>query len=249
MYTTFASVYDRLMDQVDYAGWAQHYHQLMQGCGVAKNARCAECACGTGNLTLPLSLMGYHMTGLDLSEEMLARAMEKAQKKGLALPFVKQDMAALSLPRRTDCLLATCDGVNYLTEPEKVQSFFAAAFRALRPGAPLIFDVSTPEKLSKTLGNNTLFSDEDEIAYIWQNHWNEEKKQVEMQLSIFVRQTDGHYLRFEEEQVQRAHSAEELTAWLQVAGFEDIAFFGELRMDAPRPGDERWHILARRSTK
>ena len=35
---------------------------------------------------------------------------------------------------------------------------------ALRPGGALIFDVSTPEKLSGTLGKNTLFSDEEAIT-------------------------------------------------------------------------------------
>lgn len=30
MYTAFASVYDRLMTGVDYQGWANFYHALME---------------------------------------------------------------------------------------------------------------------------------------------------------------------------------------------------------------------------
>lgn len=246
MYTAFARVYDRLMDQVDYAAWARHYQALIEKYDVGRNARCAECACGTGSLTIPLRKMGYQMTGIDLSQDMLESAMEKAGKAGVFIPFICQDMTELQLPRRADCILATCDGVNYLTEEKAVQAFFSAAYRSLKPGGALIFDISTPEKLENILGNHTLFSDEDEIAYIWQNQWDGEKQQVEMQLSIFEKQSDGRYTRFEEHQIQRAHSKEEITAWLSEAGFEDIAFFGALRLDAPASGDDRWHIAAKK---
>ena len=34
MYTAFASVYDRLMADVDYLAWARFYHELMERYGV-----------------------------------------------------------------------------------------------------------------------------------------------------------------------------------------------------------------------
>ena len=246
MYAAFARVYDQLMDTVDYAAWAEHYRALMAACGVPAKGRCVECACGTGSLTLPLRKAGLQMTGVDASEEMLAAAMEKARQAGLMIPFVRQDMRALTVPRRVDCVLATCDGVNYLTAPEQVQAFFASAYAALKPGGALIFDVSTPEKLSGTLGNHTLFSDDDQISYIWRNAWDEKTACVTLALSLFVRRADGAYDRMEERQIQRAHSRRELRAWLRQAGFEDIAFYGRLRMTPPRAGDDRWHVAARK---
>ena len=245
MYTAFARVYDALMT-VDYAAWAEHYRRLMTAAGVPQRGRCVECACGTGGLTLPLRRAGYQITGIDLSEEMLAAAMEKARAAGLSIPFVRLDMCALSVPRRVDCVLATCDGVNYLTAPERVQAFFSAAFAALRPGGALIFDVSTPEKLSGVLGNNTLFSDAQKISYIWQNAYDEKTACVHMALSIFERRADGAYQRLEERQIQRAHSRPELRAWLKAAGFEAVSFYGRQRLSPPRPGDDRWHVCARK---
>ena len=244
MYTDFAGVYDALMDTVDYESWADHYGALTQSCGVPEKGKCVECACGTGNLTLPLKRRGWQITGMDLSEDMLARAMEKARTAGLTIPFVRQDMATLTVPRRVDCVLATCDGVNYLTEPDKAKAFFKAAFAALKPGGALIFDVSTPEKLSGTLGNNVLYSDDERISYIWRNSWNEKTSCVTLTLSIFVRRPDGAYNRLEERQVQRAHSKEELRAGLEAAGFSDIRFYGRQRMTSPRAGDDRWHVTA-----
>ena len=236
MYTDFSRVYDALMQDVDYGAWAAHYGALMKLGGAPEKARVAECACGSGSITLPLRRAGYAMTGLDLSEDMLEKAMEKARRAGLSIPFVCQDMTRLQLPRRADCILATCDGVNYLAQPGQPQAFFQAAYQNLKPGGLLIFDVSTPEKLKYTLGSNTLFSDEEEIAYIWQNSWDEEKQTVEMLLSIFEKEADGRYVRLEEQQLQRAHSRQELTDWLAQAGFSEIAFYGGFRMDDPSPG-------------
>lgn len=244
MYTVFARVYDALMDTVDYDAWAAHYRRLMAECGVPDKGKCVECACGTGNLTIRLKKAGLQITGLDLSEDMLATAMEKARAEGLSIPFVRQDMCSLSVPRRVNCVLATCDGVNYLTAPDKARAFFAAAYRALRPGGALIFDVSTPEKLSQTLGNNTLYSDDDQISYIWRNAYDEKSACVTLALSLFVRRPDGAYDRLEEKQAQRAHTRKELRAWLREAGFENIRVYGRQRMTAPRPGDDRWHFSA-----
>lgn len=244
MYTQFARIYDALMASVDYGAWSLHYQKLMDLCGVPRKGKCVECACGTGNLTLPLRRMGYRITGIDNSEAMLSAAMEKARAAGLTVPFVRQDMTRLSVPGRVDCVLATCDGVNYLTEPEAVRAFFAAAFAALAPGGALIFDVSTPEKLSGTLGDHTLFSDDAEISYIWRNRFDEKTAQVRLELSFFVRRPDGAYDRLEESQVQRAHSREELRRWLREAGFSGVRFFGRLRTTPPRKGDDRWHVTA-----
>lgn len=244
MYTSFARVYDRLMDTVDYAAWAAHYGRLMDACGVPRQGRCVECACGTGNLTLPLARAGYKMTGMDLSEDMLALAMEKARRAGVQAPFVRQDMRALSVPRRVDCVLCTCDGVNYLTEPAQTAEFFRAAYHALRPGGALIFDVSTPYKLQNTLGSHTLYSDDEEIAYIWRNKFDEKTALLTLRLSLFVRREDGAYDRMEECQVQRAHTRKELKEGLRQAGFAEPRFFGRLRLTPPRTGDDRWHVAA-----
>ena len=246
MYTAFARVYDELMNTVDYDAWAAHYAALMAACGVPDKAKCVECACGTGNLTMRLKKRGCQITGTDLSEDMLAAAMEKARAAGLTIPYVKQDMCALTVPRRVDCVLAACDGVNYLTSPEKARAFFSAAFAALRPGGALIFDVSTPDKLKNTLGNSTLYSDDESVSYIWRNAWHEKTACVTLSLSLFVRRPDRAYDRIEERQTQRAHTRQELRSWLREAGFQEIRFYGRLRMTPPRAGDDRWHVTARK---
>ena len=243
MYTSFAEVYDQLMDNVDYERWADLYREILTGYGVPTGKVC-ECACGTGGLTIPLNRRGYQMTGVDLSQEMLFLAAQKARRVGLGIPFVQQDMRKLHLHRQMDAVIATCDGVNYLLEDKDALAFFTAAFAAIRPGGALVFDISTPWKLEHMRGDQLLCEDRPQVTYMWQNRFDKGKGLLDMHLCIFIRQKDGSYRRIDEEQRQRAHTIQSLTSLLTAAGFTNIRAFGNSRMEAPREGEQRWHIAA-----
>ena len=243
MYTDFASVYDRLMADVPYAEWAAFYAGLMKAHGVT-DGPVAECACGTGNLTIPLSRFYERITGIDLSGPMLEKAMEKARLQGRLIPFVRQDMRKLALPKKASCVLSTCDGVNYLTRADDVLSFFRAAFASLRPGGALIFDVSTPYKLKTELGTCLRALTDPDICYIWQSSFDDASALFDIRMDIFVLGKTDLYRRLTEEQTQRAHTREELTAWLSSTGFADISFYGDRTQDPPNERELRWHVAA-----
>ncbi len=245
MYAAFASVYDRLMADVDYKGWASFYHALMERYGLNRGKVC-ECACGTGSLTIPLARLGYQMTGVDLSQDMLFEASQKARREGVGIPFVKQDMRTLRLHRPMDAVLCTNDGLNYLKNGEEMQQFFQSAFDTLREGGVLALDVSTPYKLENVLGNHFIGDETEDIAYLWQNRYHPAQRYVELNLAIFVRQKDETYTRIGEYQKQYAHEAAEIFDLLKIVGFEKIGIFGDKRMEAPKDHENRWFIAARK---
>ena len=246
MYEDFASVYDTLMDDFDYDAWSGYYLDLICSVTGELPRRAAECACGTGSLTVRLAQSGMAMTGVDLSAAMLRQAESKAREWGVEPAFVRQDMRRLTLSRRVGAVLATCDGVNYLMSQEDVKAFFAAAYQSLLPGGALCFDCSTRHKLEKTMGDSFFGEERDGAAVLWQNRLNRETHVLSMDVTFFVREEDGRYRRFREQHRQRAHSQQELTLWLTDAGFEDIHVYGEMRMDAPKEDDLRIHFTARK---
>lgn len=245
MYTAFAGVYDRLMADVNYAEWAAFYQSLLQLYGVQGGKVC-ECACGTGSLTIALAKLGYQMTGVDISPDMLFEASQKARRAGAMIPFVKQDMRALRLHRQMDAVLCTCDGVNYLHGAPDLSAFFGAAWLALRHGGALIFDVSTPFKLEHILGDSLIGDETAETAYLWKNTYHRSESCVDMALSIFVRQRDETYQRISEQQRQYAYTLSQLEAVLTQAGFADIRVFGDRTFAPPAEEEQRWHIAARK---
>lgn len=241
MYGEFARVYDTLMDDVDYDTWAGYYLELIAPCAPR---RICECACGTGSLSVRFARAGIQVTGVDISEDMLRVAQEKARGFGVKAAFIHQDMCRLCLPRRMDAILATCDGVNYLTKEGQARAFFQSAYAALRPGGMLAFDISTAEKLSGTLGNAFYGEDREEITYLWQNTWDKQKRCVRMDIAFFLREEDGRYRRFDETHVQRAYQVRELTSLMEEQGFSSIEIFSGLTKEAPRGGEDRIHIIA-----
>ena len=240
-YGNFAAVYDRLMDDFDYPAWADYYLRLVRRAGVEPKNIC-DCACGTGSLSVEFARGGLKVTGVDLSQDMLELAAQKARKNGVMIPFVCQDMCRLQLPRKVDALICGCDGVNYLTTDARVLAFFRAAHAQIKPGGVLAFDVSSQHKLCNVMGDSFFGEERDEVAYLWQNKL--ENDIVTMDLTFFVQTSEGLYRRFSETHRQRAHTVENLSALLVQAGFTNVQVYGGQSFDAPRSDEMRIHFTA-----
>ena len=75
-YTGFAQVYDLFMDNVPYDEWCAYICETLKKHGIA-DGPVLDLGCGTGELTRRLAACGYDMTGVDVSVDMLQKAMEK----------------------------------------------------------------------------------------------------------------------------------------------------------------------------
>ncbi|MBR5291671.1 MAG: class I SAM-dependent methyltransferase [Clostridia bacterium] len=240
MYGKFAGLYDPFMKDVDYDRWAEYIASFLP----EGSLRIADCACGTGEITLRLARRGHILTGVDISEDMLRVASEKARKAALKIPFICQDMAKLTLHRPQDAIVCACDGVNYLDSAEDVSEFFGAAYNALKPRGMLLFDISSKYKLEKVLDCNTFAEDEVDRAYIWKNCYDPESRLISMELSFYEKQGDM-YRRFEEKHIQRAHDGAELIRAMEEAGF-DARAYGFLTKESPKEDDLRIQFIGRK---
>ena len=108
-YTDFAYIYDSLMHKdIDYEKWADYIENLFIMYDVNPDLVC-DLACGTGNITIPLAKRGYDMTGVDISEDMLNIAREKAD--GLDILFLHQSMTDLDLFGTMGAFLCMIDSI------------------------------------------------------------------------------------------------------------------------------------------
>ena len=244
-YSDFATLYDRLMDDVDYEGWSAYYLRLLERSG-ARIQKLCDCACGTGAMSVRFAQRGLRVTGVDLSGEMLEQAQRRARQTGVQVIFARQDMCALQLPRPVDALVCACDGVNYLLDDDRLLAFFRRAYDSLRPGGALAFDISSAWKLEHVLGDGFFGEERDELAYLWSNRWDPVTRTVTMDLTFFVRRPDDLYRRFTEVHVQKAHEPDHLAKLLNESGFKSVQFFGDRTFDAPGPEESRIHFLALR---
>lgn len=101
-----------------------------------------ELACGSGQLTIPLALAGLQVTGLDLSDSMMAAAARKAEVAGLDVRFVRGDMRDFNLAGPFAAVMIGGNSLLHLLTNEDLRRCFAAVQRHLAPGGRLMFDLS-----------------------------------------------------------------------------------------------------------
>lgn len=216
-YHSFAYHYDKMMSDVDYSWWINHIKK-----NVPKESRILDVGCGTGTLTFALKNLGYNVFGLDLSENMLVVAAEKAQNLGIDVQFIQRDMRKLSGLFGFDCVLIALDSLNYLETENDVQRTLAGVHAALVTGGTLIFDVHTPHKMIETFKDYQYVENDDELTYIWHVEAGVYPLSVVHELILFAKNEDGTYLRNIEHHYQRTFEMAQYKKWLVEAGFEII---------------------------
>ncbi len=242
-YSDMAQVYDAFMHKdIDYEKWADYIENLFDLYDVNPQLVC-DLACGTGNMTIPLARRGYDMTGVDISEEMLNVARDKAD--GLDILFLNQNITDLDLYGTMGAFICMIDGLNYVLPPKSLLKLFKRIKTCfIDDGGLFIFDISTEYKLKNIIGSNTFIHGGKKIFYTWQNRYFEKKKLSDMFLTFFV-ERNGVYSRFEERHLQRAHSENELRTLLKQAGFTTVDTYDELTFSKPREESGRIVFVCR----
>ena len=249
-YETLAAMYDALMDDVDYEAWADYIDRMLQKHG-GPGKRLLDLGCGTGCISIPLAQRGYQVTGVDISEEMLAAAREKSRALQLDIDWRKQDLTSLQLFDEAgnemvfDAAIATFDVFNHLTDPEDLQMLFHTLNPLLADEGVLLFDVQTPYKLREYLGNHIFTLHRDDVEYMWENHFDEETQICTMNITFFLRQANGLYRRETMTQEERVYDLDLLRLWLKYSDFETAGVYEELSENDVKPEAHRAVFIAR----
>jgi ubiquinone/menaquinone biosynthesis C-methylase UbiE len=244
VYRNFAYVYDNLMADYNYPKWINYIRKIFDRCGVVPN-NVVDLACGTGSITIGLADKGYAITGIDQSADMLNVAKQKARAKGFDIQFICQDIRYIMLHHPVDAITCMCDGFNYILSLQELEEAFENIYKLLNPGGILIFDISSYYKLSSILGSNTMVDTDNEISFIWQNHFDKSDKICQMELTFFVAKGDL-YKRFDEVHFQRAYTREEIMEAIYHAGFDNVSCYHPFTFDQAKKRAHRLVFVAQR---
>jgi SAM-dependent methyltransferase len=109
---------------------------------LAGDGAALEFAIGTGRVGIPLAARGIPVTGIELSEPMVAQLRRKVGED--ALPVVVGDMATTRLPGEFSLVYLVWNTIgNLRTQDEQVECFRNAA-RHLRSGGRFVVEVGVP---------------------------------------------------------------------------------------------------------
>ncbi len=242
-YESFAGVYDLFMDGVPYDAWMNNISGILLKEGI-KSGIGLDLGCGTGQMTRRLSAAGYDMIGADASVAMLSIARENS---GDGILYLCQDMRSFELYGTVAFAVSLCDSLNYLEDTEELTKVFSLVNNYLDPGGVFLFDMNTPHKYRDILADNTFAETRDESAFIWENDYEEETRINRYELTLFMKEKEDLFRRYEEVHLQKAFTMEEVKSSLKNAGLvlekvydltaqdhDGAAGMGEYREDAER---------------
>lgn len=264
-YTALAPYYDLLNCEVDYCSWADFISKMISTYYPGKASLALELGCGTGNMTRELSARGFDMIGIDISEDMLAVAMqheyentdmscavedegEEDTDEDLSAHrplYLCQDMCDFELYGTVDAVVCCLDGLNYLTEDGDLERCFKLVHNYLNPNGIFIFDVNSLYKFENIFACNDIILEREGILCAWRNNYDPQSRLCEFDLSIFTETNGAEWKRLDELQFERCYGMEEIRYLLARSGFEIIKVVGDINGGEVHEKSERWFFIAK----
>ena len=161
-YKKFAYYYDEVItNNTNYDLWVEFVEPYIN-----KNSNILDLACGTGTFITMLKLKGYNVSGLDLSDEIIEIAKEKAKLNRLSIPFYIADMTNFKLSEKFDLITCFFDSINFLKEKTDIKKMLDSVYKHLNNDGYFIFDIFSKE-LMKEYENNIIDEDFETFKIKW----------------------------------------------------------------------------------
>lgn len=242
-----APFYDSVNRDIDYTSWAQFIKKIIKIHEKTPSELVLDLGCGTGRMTLELARLGYDMTGVDISPEMLDIAREAAENGGFAdkILLLCQDMREFELYGTVDVTVSCLDTVNHLTDRKSLDRCFSLVHNYLIPDGLFIFDINGKHKFETVYSNNSYVMEEDTGFCVWQNYYNEKTHISDFYITLFDEEEDGRYARYDETERERMYTLRSMRSALKKSGFEFIGAYRDFDFNEATDSDDRIYIVAR----
>ena len=245
IYDILAPFYDEINKDIDYGEWADFFEKIFEKYSKTRPELVLDLGCGTGKMTLELARRGYDMTGVDISAEMLDVARTEAEREGLDVLWLMQDMTEFELYGTVDAAVSCLDCINHLTEREELSAALDLVHNYLIPDGIFVFDVNGKAKFENVYADNSFVMEEDGAMCVWQNYYDREEELCDFLITLFKEREDGLYERYEESECERMYPLSVLKEELVSSGFEFIGAYSDFGFSKGNDNSERIYIVAR----
>ena len=138
VFNEYARYYDLLYRDKDNTGETDYIHNLIQA-QIPGARTILNLGCGSGRHDRCLVALGYTVTGVDLSEEMLVAARNAAAGSE-SLDYVQGDARSVRLDKTFDVVISLFHVMSYQVTNADLMAAFATGHNHLKPGGTFIFD-------------------------------------------------------------------------------------------------------------
>ena len=224
--TAYASYYDIFYSDKNYKKECGFLEKIFQHHGF-KVKTILDLGCGTGGHALLLSKMGYKVTGIDRSSEMLRIARKKTDRLRLKTDFYETSIQEATLGRKFDAVISMFSVMSYQIKNGDIALACEAARRHLKQGGCFIFDVwnglavltEKPSQRIKEIRRGDYL-----IIRFAEPKLHSLSHTVEVHYRILTLKRDKLISLTEETHNMRFFFPQEIRYFLEVAGFSEIHF-------------------------
>lgn len=246
-YSELADCYDIFMEDTPYERWLEFVLNRFDKYKVPKGL-VLDLGCGTGTFTQMLSDKGYDMIGVDVSDEMLGKALLKRDESGGDILYLLQDMREFELYGTVGAVVSVCDSINYLLTDEDVIQTFKLVNNYLDPGGIFIFDFNTLYKYREVIGDTTIAENREDYSFIWDNYFHEDEHINEYEVTIFSREGEL-FRKSEETHFQRGYTIEEMKYFAEESGMVVLEITDAETEVEPNDISQRIHMVVKEQGK
>jgi SAM-dependent methyltransferase len=181
-----------------------------------------DLCCGQGRHSLELARRGFHVTGVDRTQQYLDTATKQAREENLDIEFICEDMRTFCRPDTYDAVINMFTSFGYFEDPEEDRRVALNVYRSLKTDGLFLMDTMGKEILARIFLERN-WSEEDGIIWLqerkvsqnWGWMWNR---------WIMLRGNE----RTEGEISHRLYSATEIVSLQKECGFTSVDVYGGL---------------------
>ena len=244
MAQAYGSEFARLYDQqstafAEEAAPLIHQFYVTQHPASARGRKLLDLCCGTGQLARFFLQRGFAVTGVDLSEPMLALARQKTgdyEANGSAT-FLQADASNFTVADSFDLVVSTYDALNHLPDLAALRGCFASVAAVTAVGACFIFDLNTRQGIRRW---NGIMINESEYGLLIQRGIYDGGDRAYMLITGFIpRDEPGRFQRFEECVYNTIFDLKDVETLLLDTGWRKVQFARLSCLDEPVADPER----------
>jgi len=185
-----------------------------------KNARILDLCYGTGQMSRQLDILGYKVTGIDGSSEMLNYAL----KNDPDVKFLQADARSFKLPQKYHAVVSVFDSLNHIMTLKELKIVFSRVYDVLRDDGIFLFDMNTEAGyLYEWIGDFTIV--EDDHVCVVRNTYSNTRHTATFDAAVF-RLRDSNWYRTDVMLLQKCHAPARVKSTLKSAGFTEIEVYG-----------------------
>jgi SAM-dependent methyltransferase len=204
--------------------------QLLELTGISGGVKILDLCCGIGRHSLELARRGFRVTGVDRTRAYLDLAAAAAEREGLRMELVREDMRSFRRDGSYDAAINLFTSFGYFEDPRDDRKVLDNLYASLRPDGVLVMQLMSKEVMARIFRprdwyeqGGILVLEERKVCASWS--W------IESRWTLIS---------------DRVYAASELTGLLGACGFREAAAYGDFRGSPYDETAQRLVVLARK---